>query len=240
MKTRLIRSARTLLRGFGADIVPFNASQPDFVIYDAVRRRKLDVVLDVGANRGQFGEHFYEYGYAGTIHSFEPLPAAFTELKQAVTRKPGWHAHQIALGRANGEAVLHVGANDQTSSLRGLSEADAVGIDAVRVVDEVTVPVERLDSYLPRVGIDPARCFMKIDVQGAELDVLEGAGDLLASIPIIQIETAIAPVYQDESLLTDMIAWFRGRGFVVRALRPVYFHPSTRELMQVDLIVERP
>lgn len=236
----LVRRLRAVLRSFGIDFAPYNQHNGDYVVLDAIRRRSIATVLDVGANRGQFAQWLTDYGFRGQIHLFEPLPEAYAALNAAGAGRPGWIAHEYALAAREGEAVLNVGRNDETSSLQSVAKDDAAKLTALEVVDKLTVRTRRLDNVLAECRIDPARAFLKIDAQGGEAAVLEGAGDAVNKFPLIQLETAIAPLYDGETQLAPMIAYFRARGFVVRGVRPVYFHPSNRELMQVDLIVERP
>lgn len=219
--------------------MPFNQFDPDFILLDVLARGAITTVLDVGANRGQFAEWLFAYGFKGEVHSFEPLPEAYAALESAARAHRRWAAHALALGSTNGQSQLYVGRNDQTSSLNAVDRAAASGIEALDVVGCVSVPVQRLDSWLEVHRIDPARTILKIDVQGSEQDVLEGAGAALDKFQLIQVETAIVPVYRGESRLPVLIDFFHRRSFVVRGLRPVYFHPKTRELMQVDLLVER-
>lgn len=133
--------------------------------------------------------------------------------------------------------MIHVGRNDETSSLQPL--VDAAGLGGTEVVGNEPVRLRRLDRVIAELGIDPARTFLKIDVQGSEAAVLNGAGSTLDAMPLVQIETSLRPIYAGESDFATMVGFFRERGFVVRGIRPVYFHPESREIMQVDLIAER-
>lgn len=194
-------------------------------------------MIDVGANRGQFARSLFDYGFTGLVHSFEPLRVAYRELAAAAERHPRWTSHDFALADRDGESVIHVGRNDETSSLQPL--VDASGLDATEVVGHEPVRLRRLDRLIGELGIDPARTFLKIDVQGSEAAVLIGAGAMLDAIPLVQIETSLRPIYAGESDFATMVGFFREHGFVVRGIRPVYFHPESREIMQVDLIAER-
>lgn len=76
------------MRSRGIDLAPFNQFDPDFVLLDALSRSEVATVLDVGANRGQFAEWLFAYGFKGAIHSFEPLPEAYAALQQATLLPP--------------------------------------------------------------------------------------------------------------------------------------------------------
>ncbi len=231
---------RRALRAASVDVVAFGPTSPDWQLLDALRRRGIASALDVGANRGQFARHLRDRGFAGLIHSFEPLDAPFAELALMAARDGRQVAHQLALSDSAGEAEIFVGENDQTSSLQRVGVADGHGgiAEAHRVAGSVRIRTDRLDLFCAREGVDPATAFLKLDVQGHEMKVLAGAGDLLAEIPLLQLELSILPIYQGETLFGDALAFIQGKGFKVRALRPGYFDPDDLSLAQVDVIAE--
>lgn len=233
------RGMRRMLRVTGIDVVPFTNTNPDFVIDLAIRRHSITTLLDVGANRGQFAQRAIDYGFRGTIHSFEPMPQVFDRLARRVARHANWHAHRIALSDSTGMATLTIGANDQTSSLRVPLVESARTIAAMTVVGQVEVPTQRLDDFIADAAIVAAQCFLKLDVQGAEMAVLRGAAAIFSVVPLIQLETSLVPAYDQESKLEEMIHVIHAAGMVVRNIRPVYTNENTGELMQVDLIAER-
>lgn len=231
---------RRLLRATGLDIVAFGPTSPDWQFAKAVARRGIAIALDVGANRGQYAQHLRQRGFDGTIHSFEPLPGPFAELARAAARGSKHIVHPFAFSNAAGETEIFVGANDQTSSLQRPVVEDNSLAEAHRVAGVTRIRTERLDEFLRREAIDPARCFLKLDVQGHEMKVLEGAGDLLERFPLLQLELSLAPIYEAETPFCDFVGYLQHRGFRVRAIRPNYFDPDDQTLSQVDLLAERP
>lgn len=245
MISRLARAGlwplRRALRSASVDVVAFGPTSADWQLLDAIRRRGIASALDVGANRGQFAKHLRDRGFIGLIHSFEPLDAPFAELAAMAARDGRQVAHRLALSDKAGEAEIFVGENDQTSSLQRVGVADGgSGIaDAHRVAGSVRIQTDRLDLFCARERIDPSTAFLKLDVQGHEMTVLAGAGDLLAEIPLLQLELSILPIYEGETRFGDAIAFIQGKGFKVRAIRPGYFDPDDSTLAQVDVIAER-
>ena len=90
--------ARRILNEMGFQI----RRGPGFL--DFLRSRKIDTVLDVGANVGQFGRRLRALGYNGDIVSFEPITLVFRELAATAARDRRWFTRQIALGDTNGRA----------------------------------------------------------------------------------------------------------------------------------------
>ena len=239
MKQQIQRWIRSAIRKSGFDIVHFAHNHPDFVLKKGFEAHAISTILDVGANRGQFASHAFDYGFNGVIHSFEPFPAAFGALRTAAQSRAKWQVHQIALSCTSGTASLNIGVNDQTCSLRSPLAGAADRIPDMTSAGHVDVKTTTLDEFLQTESIDPARCFLKLDVQGSERDVLEGARGSVGRIPLLQLETAITPTYEGEARLAEMIDYVHSIGMVVRAFRDVFANPHTSELMQVDLIAER-
>jgi FkbM family methyltransferase len=235
--THIVRRTRAALRRQGIDVIPYNQNVCDNVVDAAIARHAIDTIIDVGANRGQFALSMFDYGFTGSVHSFEPLRAAYRDLAAASAQHTRWSSHDFALAASDGVSILNIGRNDETSSLQPL--VDAAGFAATEVVGTEQVRLRRLDRVITDLGVDPARTFLKIDVQGSEIAVLQGAGDMLDRIPLIQIETSLRAIYAGESDFATMVGFFRERGFGVRGIRPVYFNPNSGEIMQVDLIGDR-
>src|SRR5580765_5169151 len=77
----------------------------------------VNLVLDVGANIGQFGIKLREIGYTGRIVSFEPLSAARDALAKAGRNDPQWElADQAAIGSEDSEIEIHIASNSSSSS----------------------------------------------------------------------------------------------------------------------------
>jgi FkbM family methyltransferase len=131
-------------------------------------------MIDVGAKRGQYGADLRSGGYWGPLISFEPLGDIFAELLEAARGDKEWQSHRIALGNRNGDAAVHRAADPTCSSVLEVGEEHAEkDPDWGQIGDEI-VPVRRLDSVAGSLVGPRARLFLKLDVQGFELAVLEG------------------------------------------------------------------
>lgn len=127
MRRFVKNTLRRFIRATGYDIVKWHPIAADV----AARRRLLDgfgidVILDVGANAGQFAVSLREsMGYRGEIVSFEPLPDAFAHLRSFAVQDPAWEAHNVALGEADGELTLNVSKNRVSSSFLAMRQTTA-------------------------------------------------------------------------------------------------------------------
>jgi FkbM family methyltransferase len=148
-----------------------------FALLPEAIRGELKVVVDVGANRGDWTAAILKLSRPDAAFAFEPNPALFEAL-QARLEPLGVRCIQAAAGARAGVASLHVEAQTELSSIRALSPRGRRihGIEAAPT-RHVQVPVVALDEELG--GVDPIS-LLKLDVQGYEDEVIAGARRVLA------------------------------------------------------------
>ena len=193
----------------------------------------VDVVLDIGANTGQWARELRASGYSGRIVSFEPSPAPFAQL-QALAR--GEHKHdcvQAGLGSRDGEAELLTAKATVNSSFRNPVQTSRF-VERHGVGRAVSVPIRRLDSVLPSMTADSDRFYMKIDTQGFEKEVLSGAAETLSRTDTVEIELSLVELYEGQALLPEVWLMLAKSG-----LRPAWIERGYRDdgdiwLLQVD------
>ena len=181
--------------------------------------RKVDLVFDVGANTGQFGRGLRGHGYRGAIVSFEPVREVFAELQRRVAGDRNWSAHGLALGAAPGTGTIHVSRGSVYSSLVAQSELTADFDTAAHVVRSEEVQIACLDDYLPT--IEGRSAFLKIDTQGFEQQVLDGARRVLEKVEGVLLEVPLVHLYAGTWKLEEVLAYMRAHGFVLAQVRPV-------------------
>lgn len=178
----------------------------------------VDCLFDVGANRGQYATMArIDAGYKGLILSFEPNPDIFAELQKRASSDRNWHVFNMALSDFDGTASFNIMAADQFSSLKKPSgDQDAIFADRNRVTKTVAMQCRRLDTLLPELIAQHgfARPFLKMDTQGHDLSVCEGAGAVLDRMRGIQTELGVRPIYEGGTGYRAMIDWLAARGFV--------------------------
>ncbi len=200
------------------------------LIHEAQHLRRLfaflevDCVFDVGANRGQYARMLRErVGFRGPIVSFEPQPHLLDHLRAAAAADPLWEVEGVALDRQAGKAVFQVMQGDEFSSLRTPAVGGpALFAEHMQVRDRVEVTCSTLALEVPRQRgrLGFRRPFLKMDTQGHDLAVLEGASDELGSFVGLQSELAFRQVYQDAPGFDSAIARYRAAGFELSALVP--------------------
>jgi methyltransferase, FkbM family len=182
---------------------------------------QIDCVFDVGANRGQYATTLRkDAGFKGTILSFEPNPEIFAELERRAAGDRQWHVFNIALSDFDGTASFNIMAADQFSSLKKPSQAqDAIFAERNKVTRTVDMQCRRLEGLLPELKAAHAfaRPFLKMDTQGHDLSVCEGAGAALGDICGVQTELGVRPIYEGGTGYRAMIDWLESHDFVPSA-----------------------
>lgn len=205
-----------------------------------IAARDIDLVLDVGANAGQFATLLREkYRYRGQIVSFEPLDDAYARLVETSSRDTQWQCVKTALGDLEGTSVINVSANSWSSSLLDVSPKSLEFEPSIGYVGTQNVSIRRLDMLTEELSLNSQSIFLKLDVQGYETQVLLGALRILDRVKLIQIETSLVPVYKNEPLIGDMVKTLDFLGFRIVAVEPGWSDPKTGELLQMDLILAR-
>ncbi|MGH8687196.1 MAG: FkbM family methyltransferase [Burkholderiales bacterium] len=231
-----------LLQRFGYDIHRFRASASlEAQLAAMLRSGGFDLVLDVGANAGQYGRRLRDHGYSGRIVSFEPLREAWTPLKAASSGDKLWEvADPIALGERDGEIDIHVSENSYSSSALGVLDAHLRAAPDSRYVGRELVPMRRLDAVAGRYLRPASVALLKVDTQGFEDRVLAGAAGILPRIAGLQLELSLVPLYEGQKLIAEMLEQVRGLGFELWGAWPVLVEPDTGRLLQVDAVFFRP
>ena len=244
LRSTVLRVAAGLGKRLGVDVIPswrLEHRELELHLRDIIRAYRVDAVLDVGANQGQFRSILRNHvGFEGRVISFEPVPELAKTLKSASLEDPSWTVRDCALGAFDGEQPLNVTHDTVMSSfLQPSAEAPHPRIAELSViVRQETVPVRRLDSLWPELwqGNEPRRPFLKVDTQGWDLEVLEGAAGVLKSIPAILTELSLKPIYSNQPGYRVVLDRMEEAGFSLSGIFPVVRDPA-RRLIEMDCII---
>jgi FkbM family methyltransferase len=234
---RLVHAA---LARAGYRLMPLAMTSRDASMQALLREHGIDLILDVGANAGQFASYALGLGYTGRIVSFEPLPAAHAALLDRSRGNPRWVVFdRCCLGEREGEALLHVSENSISSSILPISpEHVAISREASYVGVE-KVPMHPLDAIAPRYLADSRAAFLKVDVQGYEEPVLRGASETLRRLRGLQVELSLRPVYEGQTLYLPMLEWITSLGFAPYRFCDSFVDPRNGRWLQLDALFFR-
>jgi len=195
----------------------------------------VELVIDVGASRGQYATELRGHGYRGDIVSFEPVEEAFERLAAAAASDVRWTCHRTALGAVAGDARMNVASNLASSSLLEMEATHRSAAPLVAVTATQTVPIARLDDVLD----DGRPCLLKLDVQGYEDRVLDGAPTILGRAVLVQCELSIGDLYAGQAPVRSLIDRLDDLGFELVDLDPVFYDRGDGRVLQVDALFAR-
>lgn len=224
---------RGILHGLGIEVVRY---LPRNFLHlrraELLRSGAISLVLDVGAGDGSWALQLRRAGFRGRLVSVEPLTESYAQLQARCCADPGWEAFHVALGDREGTADLYVAGTAQSSSLLPMAARHVEAAPGTAVVGTETVAVTRLDSL--GVVHEHGRTYLKLDVQGAELQVLHGATSTLRATEAVEAELSLVELYEGQALLPDVVTELARANFRFVAMEPSFRDPRTGDLLQVN------
>lgn len=237
----ILHSMKELALKAGVEVNWYNPGQSDTArLFRLLFFHQIDTVIDVGANDGGYGKLLRRGKYEGVIISFEPLEAAHEKLLHAAARDPNWLiAPRMAIGSSNGEIEVNVAGNSTSSSILPMRTLHETAAPLSRYVGTEKTPLRKLDDVAIPLIQSGNNLLLKIDTQGYELPVLEGAEVILKKVRGIQVELSLVPLYDGQTLYKDMIDWLAMRGFELWSVMPGFVDQSKGRMLQMDGIFFR-
>ena len=238
----LYRAIDRTFRAFGYSILPnwrLEGLPLEQHLRQLFQHLGIRCVLDVGANAGQYRDFLrHRVGFQGEIHSFEPLSSLANLLLERAKRDPAWHIHPHALGNQDTKLEINVMARDTFSSFLEPNTTESTDFsDSNKVLAREMVSLKRLDDVLKDWrDKDFTSVYLKVDTQGFDLEVLQGATDLLRSLRGFQIELSVLPIYKGTPGYLDMLRQLNDWGFHVSGLFPIS-HDSQLRAVEFDCVM---
>jgi FkbM family methyltransferase len=199
---------------------------------------KPATILDIGANRGMFSRCSNFIFPETKIIAFEPLHDCFMELTKLKKTITNFECYNIAISDQRKDSVIHRSNYDYSSSLLEMGEIhkNAFPYSAEESLEKINV--DTLDDvFLGKHLKTPI--LIKIDVQGNEGYVLEGAKNLLKQTDYIICEISFVPLYKGQMLFDDLYYKFLDLGFHFSGQLGELKHPKTKEVLQIDALFLR-
>lgn len=207
---------------------------------DMIRRFKIinhyaiDTLLDIGANTGQYVKKMRKWGFSSEIHAFEPLNDAFRQLKKKAANDAHLHVHHFALGNECMKSTINISGNSYSSSILPILPNHVKSAPDSAYIAQQEIEVKRLDDIFNTLVAGNSRVMLKIDTQGYEKNVLEGAAQSLKHIAIVQLEMSLVPLYENGLLCLEMVQYMENKGFQLFSLENGHYDRKTGQQLQVD------
>jgi len=235
----MARPFRDLLRRFGLDYVKAPIAHWRRIA-EMLDDAGVTVLLDVGANEGQYVGYLRNAGWTGRVVSFEPVAAVHARLAVNAARDAAWQvAPAMALGAADGEAEITVSQESDMSSLLPLRDEILRVSPSSAAAGTETVTVRRLDAVFDDFVGAGDRAFLKIDTQGSEQAVLDGAAKTLPMLAGLQVELSLTPLYEGEAGWRALVERIEGAGFALGFVLPGYYDRHLKRMLQFDGVFMR-
>jgi len=198
------------------------------------RHANIDLVLDVGAATGQYAAEIRRHGYDGTIISFEPLNDAYASLERQAASDPNWVTIRTAVGAASETGWINIAGNSDSSSILPMLSRHEDVAPHTRYVGSQAIEIRPLDQLVLSDVQSAKNALLKIDTQGFERSVLDGAAEVMKLLRGVQIELSFVPLYDGAMKFDEAIERLLGEGFDLHLIEPGFRDPDSQQLLQAD------
>ena len=196
-----------------------------------LRDLDINLIIDIGANKGQFLMACRHVHPSVRFIAFEPLKDEYDLLCQIA--REGDYTFNFALGDSEGVQEFNITSQRDSSSLLD-DKFQSIIHKNVRFKDKCPIHVKRLDDIKLEGLAD--KTLMKLDVQGYELKVLKGGIQLIKNVQFIYLEVSTIEFYEGQPLAQDIISFLNSHGFALWKI----MNPTDRrkEVLQCDMLFQ--
>lgn len=213
-----------LLRKTGRTIKPINTYEEKLhpVKNLWLKNKNIKTVFDIGASDGGFAREIRELLPTAKIYSFEALPEIYEKLESNFIDDALFQSYNIALSNYNGQTSFFRCESSGSSSILEMDELHKTAYPGTKNNEKINIMCSTLDDFIANENIViDKNVLIKIDVQGAEKLVLEGAENLLSKSELIFSEINFNSVYKGNVLFNDLASFLEEKGFKIEGIKNV-------------------
>lgn len=236
-KINLYNNINRIVHKAGFDIRRFPGRDHQMLL-KYLKDNNINDCFDVGANIGQYAKLIRSSGFKGKVFSFEPQSKAFEQLSKSAGGDPQWAVYNIGLGNIDGKSIINISKNSVSSSILDINAFLVKTAPETKYISQEEIKINRLDTFLKGIKFKN-RFFLKIDAQGFESKILEGAEGCFNDIYALQLELSCISLYHGEKLFDEMKGFIESRGFYLSSLESGFADPHSGRLLQVEAIFLR-
>tara|TARA_B100001250_G_scaffold400998_1_gene412313 strand:- start:483 stop:1214 length:732 start_codon:yes stop_codon:yes gene_type:complete len=228
---------------FGYEFVRINKNitqNQNLQTIELIKQYKIDLILDVGANLGQFASDMRRAGYQNQIISFEPIHECYKHLISIADS--GWQVKNFALGNKNLNEKINISNKTVYSSILDVNKFGKSNFqNSIKVIDKQDIQVKKLDDIIHETvnNLSKKKVFLKIDTQGYDNRVIRGAAKTLKHVQILQTEISCRGIYEDTPSVTERLEELLSIGFSIVGIFPISRDKNTMEILEFDCLLIR-
>jgi len=197
----------------------------------------VSFVIDIGAHKGEFYHEIRRNGFRDGILSIEPTLSSFEFLKRIENSDQKFKSLNIALSNKFGEVEINEFQESTMNSILDVNQNSSYDLSPSIATSKVKCMT--LDQLIKSESLENEVLFIKLDVQGFELRILDGLRAFLTSVKVLQVEISINPIYKDASNLADFVTWLESNGYKIASISTERFHESVAYAYDVDILCVR-
>ncbi len=202
----------------------------------AFKEKNIDCVFDVGANEGQFSKELRHYGFEGKILSFEPILSAHKKLLKNSNKDNKWEVYKpVALGNQNKDNLINISKNSVSSSILDINAEHVENAPDSIFVEKQSIKERKLDDIFTELNIKEKNLFLKIDTQGYEFKVIQGAEKIIKEFKGILVEVSLSQLYEGQKNWLDIIEFIKSKGFSLWSVDRGFSNKKNGKTLQIDL-----
>ena len=236
------RITKKIFQSFGILIRKYNpATSEELRRIKLLQHYHIDLVFDIGANKGQYAMGIMDAGYVNKIVSFEPLSSVHSIIENESRKHANWNvAPRCAIGAKNEQIEINISANSVSSTLLNMLDSHIEGAPESKIIGKEKVKVFPLDEIGEGYIANSKNIFLKIDVQGFEQEVLKGAQKMIDRAKGIEMEISLIPLYENQNwLLPQVLDYMHQKGFTLTSIVPAFTDNKTGKVLQCNGIFFR-
>jgi FkbM family methyltransferase len=204
--------------------------------------QEIELIIDIGANEGQFGESIRALGCDKELISFEPIPNAFDILNVKAKNDKNWRAFNLALGSQNTNKIFNIYQDSKLSSFfEGDGSTTSRFQNNFKESTKINVEVKRLDFIWPKIQKQKLlnKVVFKMDTQGYDLEVFRGIGKIKQSVKYILTELSVIPLYRNLPTYTEALQFYEQEGYGPLAFIPITRDHQDGRVIEFDCILSK-
>lgn len=167
------------------------------------------------------------------------MNSAFNLLKSKAKNDLDWEVFNYALGNEEEKREINVSENSFSSSILNILPAHLKAEPRSRYIGKEVINIKTLDSLFIGLVKTAKNIYLKIDAQGFERKIIEGAENSLAHVDTVQMEMSLTPLYEGELLFNEMCLLMSKKGYTLVTINNGFSDSVSGQLMQVDGIFHR-